>query len=381
LASSGRYRDKFPKLAHGVRGAGRWAARYALAIAIAVLLATGFGLRLASEWYGNLGAVTLLRGVQDTSLGNLRVATDLLRTACDLDGGNRSARRLLGQGQYWQGDDESARDSLSYGLQISSTDVLSYYWRGMVNFEASRYKEAGEDWLKAGFLGYKLQTLRDSAYGLSRQGNVAAAEAELLTANQLSPTDPAGYYALGGFYWGMPERKGDASVAFQSGLALDHSASFQRFWAEGRLRLIEKQWALAALALEKAVHANPEYKDAHAQLGYAYWQDGQIERARAVLESTVEQWPEYFDPYLYLSTIAGERGDAEKSVLYMLAYLAVEPDSARACDRLVQILSGRRNLQLIEWAVEETAHVAPASASCSSRLTQLLSSFEQNEGH
>jgi tetratricopeptide (TPR) repeat protein len=327
-----------------------------------------------SEWYGNLGAVTLLRGFQDTSLGNLRVATDMLRTACDLDGGNRSARRLLGQDQYWQGDYESARDSFSHGLQISSTDVLAYYWRGVVNFDDTRYKEAGEDWLKAGFLGYKLQTLRDSAYDLSRQGNMAAAEAELLTAVQLRPTDPSGYYALAGLYWGMPERKADASAALQSGLALDHSDSFQRFWAEGRLRLIEKQWTLATLALEKAVHANPEHRDALTQLGYAYWQDGQTGQATATLESIIHRWPEYFDPYLYLSTIAAERGDAEASALYMLTYLAVKPDNVRACDRLVQILSDRHNPQLIEWASAEMTRIAPASVSCSSRLTPLAPS-------
>jgi tetratricopeptide (TPR) repeat protein len=356
---------------------GRWAVRCGLAMVPVVLLAIGFGPRLASAWFGNLGAILLFRGSQGTSLAGFRAATDMLGKACDLDGENWSARRLLGQDQHLQGDYEAARQSFSYALQGSSQDVLSYYWRGLVNFDDAKYTEAGEDWREAGFLEYKLQTLRELAYDLSRQGDWAAAEAELLTAVQLEPANPSGYYALGGLYWGMPEREADAIAAFKSGIALDNSDSFYRFWSEGRLRLLEKQWTLAAAALEKATHANPEHRDALAQLGYAYWRDGQIERARAVLESVVDQWPDYLDPYLYLSTIASERGDHEGAVLHILTYLAVNPGSARACDSLVQALSSWRDPRLVEWTLEEAAQVAPASVSCSSRLTELLGSLER----
>lgn len=346
--------------------------RYGIALTLALLLALACGPSLVSRYHSNMGAIAMYQSAHGASPQAWQRANSALQTACQMDEENRSGWRLLGLVHYLNGDTAAAKSALSHGL-AGQPYLLTAYWRGVVHWSEAQYREAGRDWRHAGFLPYKLRTLRDEAHTLSWQGDRSAAEKTLLVAIELDPADPMGYYTLGGLYWSQPERKSDAVAAFQAGLDLDKSDSFQQFWAEGRLHLSEKRWEPAISSLKKATQANPNHKEALAQLGLAYWQNGQIEQADAVLRSVKSRWPQYYTPYLYLSTIAGERGDAEKSIQGLLAYLAIAPDHSQACDRIVHILSNRHSRPLTEWTIRQTSQIAPDSALCLSRLTQMLS--------
>jgi tetratricopeptide (TPR) repeat protein len=269
-----------------------------------------------------------------------------------------------------------ALDSFSHALKLDPTDKLSYYLRGLVYYSEAKYTEAREDWARAGYLDMKLRAINDQAHGLYLAGNEKSAEASLLLAVKLAPISPDTYYALGGLLWGLPGREADAIAAFRVGIAYDPTSSFDRYWAEGRLHFLEKRWLSAAVALEKAVSQSPQNRDsdyrfALTQLGIAYWQSGQTERATVRFKSLIQQWPDNFDPYLYLSMMAGEHGKSQESIIYMLDYLRIKPDDFEACEIIVKFISSHGDRQLAEWALQEMVTFGSADTRCFSKLSIL----------
>ncbi len=131
-------------------------------------------------------------------------------------------------------------------------------------------------------------------------GNYTAALGELLKAEKLNPTDPILHNDLGLVY--MAKEKFDLAVVhFERAVQLkpDYSLAKNNL---GSAYLVQKEWDKAIIVLEDVtgdmLYATPHFP--LANLGWAYYNKGNYDKARQYLKEALELQPEFFIAQLNL---------------------------------------------------------------------------------
>jgi tetratricopeptide (TPR) repeat protein len=164
---------------------------------------------------------------------------------------------------------------------------------------------------------------------LLREGQVPEAVAELEEAVKLAPESGEAHYQLG-LALARAGRRGDATAALEKGRALvaadDRSQNAQLDLAQGRAALDEGELALAASRFQRAIKLQPDWPEAHRQLGIALQKQGDTDGAVAAYRRTLELNP---------ADVAAKRS------LERLTAAAAVDDSARILELEGYIRDGR----------------------------------------
>lgn len=84
-------------------------------------------------------------------------------------------------------------------------------------------------------------------------------------------------------------------------------------------------WGEAALAYQRAIEADPDFADAHCNLGSVYFNQNRRDRARSCFERAVAIQPRHVEANLNLGTLCEEAGADESALRHYRTALEADP--------------------------------------------------------
>lgn len=295
------------------------------------------GLRTAAASLAGLPGGQRLEGVALGSLGQYAEAEEALHAAGD----DPFTALALGNTLEAQGQLDAAR-ALWQPLRIERAQSLQLYRAGIA---------------------------------LANQGQRDQAEALLLKAIEIDPTNASAYHALGGFYWG-PDRARSLAM-YQAALEAGGLEPFFERFATGRVAFIEGRLDDAAAALEEAVALQPDHADAVVLLGTTLSRLGRLDEAITYLQGAAERSPRAFWPLVELGRIYIDLGDYELAIETLSTAAGRRADVAQVFDLLAEAYQGAGQPQQAIAAWQQATTVSPNNAALHVRLGDALAGAGQ----
>jgi tetratricopeptide (TPR) repeat protein len=205
---------------------------------------------------------------------------------------------------------------------------------------------------------------------LANQGRRGQAEALLLQAVAIDPTNANAYHALGGFYWG-PDRTKSLAM-YRTALAVGGLEPFFERFAAGRVAFSEGRLEESVMALEEAVRIQPEHGDAVVLLGTTLSRLGRLDEAISYLENAAQQSPRAFWPLVELGRIYIDLGEFEQAIETLSTAAGRRADVAQTFDLLAEAYQGAGQPQQAINAWQQAIVVSPDNALLHVRLGDAL---------
>lgn len=310
------------------------------------------------------GSAAVRRGEIERAL---RGATEALT---DVPGGQRLRGIALGSlGQY-----ASAEQQLQ---PVAQQDVFAALALGNVLDEDGQFEAARAIWQPQRIESALSLQLYRAGTALASQGHREQAEALLLRAIAIDPTNANAYHALGGFYWG-PDRERSLAM-YRSALAIGGLAPFFERFAAGRVAFIEGRLEDAAAALEEAVRLNPEHSDAVVLLGTTLNRLGRLSEAIVYLEDAVQRSPRAFWPLVELGRLYLDLGDYDRAIEVLTTAAGRRADVAQPFELLAEAYLGAGQPQQAVNAWQQAVTVSPGNAAYQARLGDVLAELGRDD--
>jgi tetratricopeptide (TPR) repeat protein len=216
-------------------------------------------------------------------------AADAARRALILDSQNSGAHQMLGKSYFMLGELGKSVSELETATRLTPNDVDVIYTLGIAYLRNRQFAEAKllyTSMIKQFGERPQLHVVIGRAYRES--GLLAEAAAEFKKAIALDARFPRAHYYLGITYL-LDEgqsKLGDALEEFKLEVA-ENPDEFLGNYYLGVVYIFQRQWESAITVLEKAATIEPKNPDAYFQLGQAYQELDQHERAVEVLKKAI----------------------------------------------------------------------------------------------
>ena len=221
--------------------------------------------------------------------GRYELAVDLAQRALLLEPENSGAQQMLGKSYFMLGDMGKSISALETAARLSPDDVDVLYTLGIAylrNRQTDQAKLLYESMIRKFGERPQLHVVIGRAYRQS--GLLAEAAVEFKQAIALDPRFPRAHYYLGITYL-LDEgqsRIADALEEFKLEVA-ENPDEFLANYYLGVVYVFQRQWQSAITVLEKAAAIAPNDPDPYFQLGQAYQELNQHERAVAALKKSI----------------------------------------------------------------------------------------------
>jgi len=193
---------------------------------------------------------------------------------------------------------------------------------------------------------WKMQVGLGSAYYLA--GRYEDAVLALLEAVKLDPAANAAYYLLGKAYEPARDRQPAVREAFKAYLAKEPRDPWA-YYHYGTMLFLEAQAQLtrdfeaAKSNLNKALAMNPDFAEAHLQLGIIEQTEGRLAESVQSLEKAIRLNPNMPAPHYRLALVYQRLGDKGKSKEQFELFEKLKADSAaQEKQDVVKSLSGQK---------------------------------------
>lgn len=222
------------------------------------------------------------------------MAIDVAHRALVLEPQNSGAHQMLGKSYFMLGDMGKAIDELEAAARLSPNDIDIAYTLGIAylrNRQPTEAKKLYESMLQQFGDRPQLHVVIGRAYRQS--GLLGEAAAEFRKAIALDARFPRAHYYLGITYL-LDEGQSKISDALQE-FKIEAAQNPDEFLANyylGVVYVFQRQWQSAIAALEKASAIAPNDPDPYFQLGQAYEELNEHERAVEVLKKSIALNPD-----------------------------------------------------------------------------------------
>lgn len=157
------------------------------------------------------------------------------------------------------------------------------------------------------------------------QGENAPAIRHYERALALNPSLVAVYPALAVLYE-RDGRAGDAAKARRAAEESSRSGQGEKHFQAGTRAYLERNYPLAIEELQKSVAANPWNPAPHSNLGYVYFDAGDLDRAYEQHRRALELDPDAALSHYGIALVYRERGDAVQARWHWEQYLRLQPE-------------------------------------------------------
>ena len=248
--------------------------------------------------------------------------TDSLTVLADLGVGARLAKPLLTALIEQETDDEWREDLRSTGMDWVRRILSANLHAHLAEVDDLIRKPDGrllEDWDVSNAEAYAHYR---RSLELRMQGKLREALAEVETAAQLDPLDPANHFTLGSVKTGIGIGNGDTALVNQGldalWLAVALDPQWILPWTEIGMTLLHTGSPEEAVAHLRNVKPECGPLDSHyySTLGSAYWKLDRLSEALEAFEAALELDPEETAVLVAAAEISLSIGDAEKHRLY-----------------------------------------------------------------
>jgi tetratricopeptide (TPR) repeat protein len=310
------------------------------------------------------GTAAMRRG--DVERG-LREAAEAL---AGLPGGQRLHGIALGSLGQYQGAGQQLQP-------VAQEDLFAALALGNVLDEQGQIEAARGVWQPwRAERALSLQLYRTGT-ALANQGRREQAEALLLRAIAVDPSNANAYHALGGFYWGPDRAKSRAM--YQAALDAGGLEPFFERYAAGRVAFIDGRLEDAAAALEEAVRLDPNHSDAVVLLGTTLNRLGRLPEAIGYLEDATQRSPRAFWPLVELGRLYLDLGDYDRAIEVLTTAAGRRADVPQPFELLAEAYQGAGQPQQAVNAWQQALTVNPGNAASHVGLGDALAELGRDD--
>jgi tetratricopeptide (TPR) repeat protein len=148
----------------------------------------------------------------------------------------------------------------------------------------------------------------------------------------------------------------------------------------GRTKYNENEFAGAISSFERALALRPKYVEAENNIGLAWKELNDHEKARVAFQSAIEWQGESSvdaQPFLNLGTLLADDNKAEEAVPYLMRAVALSPKNPSVHEELGKAYLAMNRLSDAQAELEQAVTLAPDASALHYKLGQIL----RKEGH
>jgi tetratricopeptide (TPR) repeat protein len=148
----------------------------------------------------------------------------------------------------------------------------------------------------------------------------------------------------------------------------------------GRTKYNENEFPAAISSFERALALRPKYVEAENNVGLAWKELNDHEKARAAFQSAIEwqgESPVDAQPFLNLGTLLADDSKAEEAVPYLMRAVALSPKNPSVHEELGKTYLAMNKLSDAQGELEQAITLAPDASALHYKLGQIL----RKEGH
>jgi Flp pilus assembly protein TadD len=142
----------------------------------------------------------------------------------------------------------------------------------------------------------------------------------------------------------------------------------------GRTKFNEDDFAGAIPSFERALALRPKYVEAENNIGLAWKETNNTEKARVAFQTAIE-WqgdsPKDAQPFLNLGTLLSGKGDLEPALTYLKKASTLAPGNPSIHEELSHVYSALKNLSEAQRELEQAVALAPNISSLHFQLGQI----------
>jgi len=142
----------------------------------------------------------------------------------------------------------------------------------------------------------------------------------------------------------------------------------------GRTKYNENSLVDAVSSFEHALALHPKYIEAENNLGLAWRELNDFEKAGAAFQTAID-WqgntPIDAQPLLNLGTLLADRSDFDKAIPYLLKAASLSPGNPKIHEELGQVYDAQKNLPKAQAELEKAIALAPDSSGLHFKLGQI----------
>ena len=251
-------------------------------------------LESAAGYRPNSSAVLIALAIACFGAGQYDRALEVARKALVIEPQSAGARQMLGKTYFMLGDLGKSISELETAAKLAPDDIDVVYTLGIAylrNRQSAEAKQLYESMIKQFGEGPQLHIVIGRAYRQS--GLLAEAAEEFKKAIALDPHFPRSHHYLGITYLEDEGQSkiGEALEEFKIEVAANPDEFFANYYL-GVVYIFQRKWDLATTFLQKASSIEPNNPDPYFQLGQAYQELNQHERAIEVLKKSIALNPD-----------------------------------------------------------------------------------------
>jgi tetratricopeptide (TPR) repeat protein len=245
-----------------------------------------------------------------------------------------------------------------------------------------------------------------TARQLLTQGKLAESEANVRTFLKSDPASADGHFLLGYILF-REEKPRDSLAEFTAGakyrrpqadefkviasnyVILGDFADADKWFSQavaetpndpdanyllGRTKFNENDFRAALSCFERALALKPRYVEAENNIGLAWRELNDLEKARAAFQAAID-WegaaPTDAQPFLNLGTLLADQNSFEKAIPYLERAAALAPANPTIHDELSHVYAAQQNLPKAQTELEQAIALAPNISSLHFKLGQI----------
>jgi tetratricopeptide (TPR) repeat protein len=142
----------------------------------------------------------------------------------------------------------------------------------------------------------------------------------------------------------------------------------------GRTKYSESDYRQAIACFERALSLRPQYIEAENNLGLAWRDLNDMEKAAAAFQTAIAwqgQQPLDPQPFLNLGTLLDDQSDFTKALVYLMRARDLSPDNPRIHEELARAYEGTNNLGQAQSELERAITLAPKASALHFKLARV----------
>ncbi|MGA8090522.1 MAG: tetratricopeptide repeat protein [Terracidiphilus sp.] len=142
----------------------------------------------------------------------------------------------------------------------------------------------------------------------------------------------------------------------------------------GRTKFNESDFPAAISSFERALILHPKYVEAENNIGLAWQESNDLEKAEAAFQTAIE-WqgdaPVDAQPFLNLGTLLADQSKMEKALPFLAEAAVLSPDNPTIHEELGHVYAVQQNLPKAQNELEKAVTLAPNISSLHFKLGQV----------
>jgi Flp pilus assembly protein TadD len=142
----------------------------------------------------------------------------------------------------------------------------------------------------------------------------------------------------------------------------------------GRTKFNENDFPAAIASFERAVTLHPKYVEAENNIGLAWKELNELDKARSAFETAIEwqgEAPVDAQPFLNLGTLLADQNKLDAAIPYLEKAATLSPDNPTIHEELSHVYAARQDLPKAQIELERAVAIAPNISSLHFKLGQL----------